>query len=417
MRFPRLFNRKIETKESAAAASIVLSPGQARWTPRNYLKLAQESYCKNVIAYHAVRTVADAVADVRWTAWRGEDEVTASPFLDLLAQPNPWQSGREYVGAYVSLHLLSGNGWQERVTVGNTPRELYVLRPDRMKVIEAANGTPGAYLHEGVNGQKVRWDIDPNTGESDVRHDKAFNPINDWYGFSPVEAAAYAIDQHNESMAMLQALLQNSARPSGALKSAGRLADDAYNRLKSEIERQYQGSENAGRPMLLEGVDWQQMSLNPQELQVVAIMESAGREIARAFGVPPLLLGYKGDNTFANYQEARLAFYHDTVIPIANRLAHDWSDWLGPAFGDLVIKPDFDHVEAIVEKKRQLWTMADSSDDLTINERRTLKGYGPISGGDVLMVDMGKVPLDDAGLGSLDADTMKALAYGLERKG
>jgi HK97 family phage portal protein len=298
MKFPNPFRR--EVKESAAARTMVLTPGQPAWTPRDYRSFAVEGYQKNVIGYQAINRVADAVASVRWTAWRGETELTEHPILTLLDRPNPLQSGKELIRAKVGFLLISGNCYDERVTVGGQPRELYTLRPDRMKVIEGETGIPAGYVYE-VGGRKARWDMDPRTLQCDIRHGKLFNPVNDWYGMAPIEAGAFAIDQHNLSMAWMQSLLQNSARPSGALvtKDATTVSDEQYNRLKTELEDQYSGARNAGRPMLLEGgLTWQQMGLSPTDMGIIEGKYSSARDVALAFGVPPQLLGIPGDNTY-----------------------------------------------------------------------------------------------------------------------
>lgn len=420
MKFPRIFGRR-EEKASATGALMVMAPGQAAWSARDYKAFADEAYRKNVVAYQAVNRIADAVASVRWTLWRSESEITDHEVLKLLAKPNPGQSGAQYIQAKIGYLLLSGNGYEERVKVGGATRELYQLRPDRMKVLQGANGFPKGYTYE-VGGRKVQWDMDARTMECDVRHIRMFNPLDDWYGLSPVEASAYAIDQHNEAMSWMQALLQNSARPSGAMvmKDGETLSDEAFNRLKSQIDEQYSGSRNAGRPMMLEGgLDWKPMGLSPTDMGIVDAKNAAARDIALGFGVPPQLLGIPGDNTYANYQEARLAFWEDTVIPLLDWIAQDWSDWL--TGGELMLKPDLDQVPAIVEKRQTLWDMADKATDLTINERRELKGYKPIQGGDVLLVSAAQTSLESASMppenDTPEADLQKAmglLGYGSE---
>lgn len=396
MKFPRLFGRGIappEAKASAAGAIMVLTPGQPVWTPRDYKSFADEAYRKNVVAYAAINRIADAVASVRWTAWRGEQELANHPVLDLISNPNPGQSQSQYLQAKVGYLLLSGNGYEERVIVGGQARELYQLRPDRMKIIPGSNGFPVAYQYEH-NGQRVTWDVDPVTMMSDVRHLRTFNPADDWYGLSPIEASAYGIDQHNAAMAWMHALLQNSARPSGALvtKDGANLSDDAFHRLKAEIDGNYAGAKNAGRPMLLQGgLEWQQMGLSPIDVQVIEAKNAAARDIALGLGVPPQLLGIPGDNTYSNYEQARLAFWEDTVVPLLDWIASDWSEWLGE--GEVMLKPDLDQIPAIVEKRQRLWDMADKATDLTINERRELKGFKPIEGGDVLLVGAAQIPL------------------------
>ncbi len=421
MGFLDRFRRAPERKESAAAQVLVMTPGQPVWSPRNYEAFSREAYSKNVVAYQCINRISEAVAAVRLGIYRGETELNEHPLAALLRRPNPLQSYGDYVRAKVGFLLLAGNGYEERVTIGGKPRELYQLRPDRMKIIPSSNGVPSGYEYS-VNQQKVTFPMDPRTLACDVRHLKLFNPLHDWYGMSPIEAGAYAIDQNTEAMKHMQALLQNSARPSGALtvKDGQTLADEQFNRLKTQIEEQYSGSANAGRPMLLEGgLDWKQMGLSPTDMGIIETKYASARDIALAFGVPPLLLGIKGDNTFANYAEARLAFWEDTVLPLLEMILTDWNTWLAQPFG-VEVRADVDAIPAIAEKRLQLWKMADASTDLTINERRQIKGYGPVDGGDVVLVPSSQIPLADAILPAdqpvqnLDAATVKALAYGAE---
>jgi HK97 family phage portal protein len=409
--------RRREVKESAAAKIIVTNPGQPVWSARNYEQFAREAYGKNVVAYQAVNKISEAISSVKLMVFRGEQELRDHPLMALLDQPNPMQSGPDYIQSKIGYLLLAGNGYEERVKVGQEVRELYQLRPDRMKIIPSNNGIPAAYEYS-VGGRKVRFEVDQRTLDSDLRHLKLFNPIDDWYGLSPVEAGAYAIDQLNESMAWLQALLQNSARPSGALvlKDGGSLSDDNFNRLKSQIEEQYSGSRNAGRPMLLEGgLDWKQMGLSPADMGIIEAKFSAARDVALAFGVPPLMLNIPGDNTYSNYKEARLAFWEDTVLPLLNMVLKDWNAWLAKPYG-VEIRPNVDEIPAIAEKRQQLWQMADASNDLTINERRAMKGYGPIDGGDVVLINASQIPLGSPVDAELTAKDLAAFAYGIEQK-
>jgi HK97 family phage portal protein len=410
-----------EAKESRAGAAMVMTPGQPAWSNRDYAAFADEGYRKNVVAYQAINKVADAVASVPWMAFRGQEELIEHPVLSLLRRPNPMQSGAQYVRAKVGFFLLSGNGYEERIVMGGQVREMYQLRPDRMRVIPGANGFPVAYEYKNA-GRVVRWDIDPATMDSDVRHIKSFNPLDDWYGLSAIEAGAYAVDQNNEAMKWMQALLQNSARPSGALSSPpdSPLSDDQFNRLKVQIDEQYSGARNAGRPMLLEGgLQWEQMGLSPVDMQIIETKFSSARDVALALGVPPQLLGIPGDNTYSNYQEARLAFWEDTVIPLIDLIADDWNSWLAEPQG-IELRPDLDQVPAIADKRRILWDMADKATDLTINERRAMKGYEPVEGGDAILVPASNISLGLASAPLADpidlppADA-KAWVYGGDR--
>src|SRR6185295_3960476 len=278
--------------------------------------------------------------------------------------------------------LLAGNAYVEAVAVDSEGRrdvrELHVLRPDRMKLVPGADGWPEAYEYT-VAGRAVRFE--QAAALPPILHLTLMHPLDDHYGLAPLEAAAVALDTHNAAAIWNKALLDNAARPSGALVYAGPdgavLSDGQFERLKRELEDTYQGARNAGRPLLLEGgLDWKPMSLSPKDMDFMEAKHTAAREIALAFGVPPQLLGIPGDNTYANYQEANRVFFRATVLPFANRIAGALSAWLAPAFGDVRLMVDADQVDALAADRAALWSRISEAPFLTLNEKRAAVGYG-----------------------------------------
>jgi len=145
-----------EQKRSAAAPMIALHmAGRPVWTPRNYAALAQAGFAGNPVGYRAVRMIAEAAASIPWLAYAGDSEDAGHPLLKLLARPNGGQPGREFFEMLYGFLLVSGNTYVEKVDVDGEPRELFALRPDRMKAIASASGWPEAYEYS-VNGQTVR---------------------------------------------------------------------------------------------------------------------------------------------------------------------------------------------------------------------------------------------------------------------
>jgi HK97 family phage portal protein len=371
-------------KSSATAPLIALHhTGQPVWSPRDYATFAREGYARNPIVYRAVRMIAEAAASVPLRLFEGAAEIEEHPLLALLAHPNAAACGPDLLEDWYGYLLIAGNAYMEAVGVGDgAPRELHVLRPDRMKIIPGADGWPEAYEYT-ANGSAVRFRQSPEDGVRPILHMALFNPSNDYYGMSPIEAASSAIDLHNAASAWNKALLDNAARPSGALVYAaanGHLNDEQFSRLRAELETNYQGSRNAGRPMLLEGgLDWRAMSLTPQEMDFMEAKHAAAREIALAVGVPPMLLGIPGDNTYANYQEASRVFWRQTVVPLVTRTLKAFSGWLGPRFGEgLELRPALDKVEALASERAALWERVASADFLTVDEKRAAVGYGPL---------------------------------------
>ncbi|MCK0209029.1 phage portal protein [Starkeya koreensis] len=371
-----------DTKASRAQALVALLSGQRpQWTPRDYGALAREGYQRNAIAHRCVRLIAQSVGEVRLVLMEEGREILAHPLLDLMARPNARLSGSGFMEALASHLMIAGNAYVEAVALGGAPRELHVLRPDRMRVVPGTDGWPQAYDYT-AGGRTVRF-AQEGAGQlvAPILHVALFNPLDDHYGAPPLEAAQVALDLHNAAGAWNKALLDNAARPSGALVygGAGNLSDEQFDRLKEELEANFAGAANAGRPLLLEGgLDWRPLSLTPKEMDFLEARNAAAREIALAFGVPPMLLGIPGDATYANYAEASRVLWRQSVLPLARRLAGELCQWLAPAFGTarLSLEPDLDAVEALHGEREALWRRVSEASFLTDDEKRQAVGYG-----------------------------------------
>jgi HK97 family phage portal protein len=356
---------------------------QPVWAPRDYATFAREGYMQNAVVYRCVRMIAEAAASIPLLVYDGDSELEDHPLRTLIRRPNPVSTGTDLMESWYGHLLVSGNAYLEAVALDGELRELHALRPDRMKVIPGPEGWPEAYEYS-VAGRTALLDGEPVEGVRRVLHMKLFHPANDHYGMSPIEAAATAIDIHNTAAKWNKALLDNSARPSGALVYSardGNLTPEQYERLKHELETNFQGAQAAGRPLLLEGgLDWKSMSLSPKDMDFMEAKNAAAREIALAIGVPPVLLGIPGDATYSNYQEANRAFWRQTVIPHAQRTANALSRWLAPAYQrDLTFAIDLDALEALSSERDALWSRLEKTSFLTNNEKRQAIGYGNAS--------------------------------------
>lgn len=368
-----------EEKASRTGALVALfSQGRPRWTPRDYAALAREGYAKNPIAFRSVRMIAEAAASVPLLLYDGAQEHDEHPLLALLSRPNTRQTGADLIEQIAGYLLVSGNAYLERVSILDEVRELHALRPDRMKVVPGGDGWAEAYEYR-AGGSSVRFAMSETPAP--ILHLTLFNPLDDHYGMSPLEAAQASLDVHNAASAWNKALLDNAARPSGALvysAAGGNLSDEQFERLKSELEAHYQGAANAGRPLLLEGgLDWKGLSLSPKDMDFVEAKHIAAREIALAFGVPPMLLGIPGDNTYSNYAEANRAFWRQTIVPLVRRVSGAMAQWLQPAYAARIsILPDLDQIEAIAEDRSALWKRVAEASFLSDEEKRAALGYG-----------------------------------------
>ena len=370
--------------------SFYLNLEQPVWTDRSYLQFAQQGFVKNVVAYRAVNMIAQGASTIPIKVYGGDDQVRLDQHevLGLLQQPNPQQSLIEFLEAIYLYRLISGNTYIfSTCEIGKMPKELYVLRPDRVQVIPGKNFLPKAFRYS-IGKNKFDYGVDAISGIAKILHIKNFHPSSDWYGLSPIEAAAYSIDQHNSAAAWNQSLLQNGARPSGAIvvKEEKHISEEQFSRLKEQVNENFSGFKNAGKPMILEGgLAWQDISLSPKDMDFIHCKNSAARDIALAFGVPPQMLGIPGDSTYNTYAEARIALWEQRIIPYAEDTTSRLSHWLSNLSGQkFTIKIDKDNIPILAEKREQLWERVRNADFMTVNEKRQQFGLAPMTDRDNL---------------------------------
>ncbi|SFS07962.1 phage portal protein [Yoonia litorea] len=366
-------------KASAAGRVAALgAAGRVVWSPRDVASLTKAGFTGNPIGFRAVKLIAEAAAAMPVIVQDTNQRFDVHPVQALLQRPNVAQGRAELFEALIGQILLTGNGYVEAAGAEGFPDELHVLRSDRMSVVPGTDGWPVAFDY-AVGGRKHRFAV--VEAQSPVCHIKSFHPQDDHYGMTALTAAAAAIDVHNAASRWSKALLDNAARPSGAIVYGGSdgqssLTPDQYDRLLMEMETQHQGARNAGRPMLLEGgLDWKPMGFSPSDMEFQKTKEAAAREIAVAFGVPPMILGIPGDATYANYQEANRAFYRLTVLPLISRVLGSLGAWLSEFAGEeIFLRPDLDQVPALSAERDAQWRRVSDAAFLSDAEKRHLLG-------------------------------------------
>ncbi len=323
---------------------------------------------RNPVALRAVRLVAEGLASL--TIEAGE---AGHPAQDLV-KPALLEG--------IATHLLlSGNAYVETgMDLGGRPAALWLLRPERMRLETDGNGWPQAWAYQ-VGGRVQRLAAEGDAQAPGVLHLKAMNPLDDHLGLGALEAASESVALLHAAGRWNRSLIANAARPSGALVLEGEdgpLSPEQFERLASEIEAGFQGAANAGRPMLLEGgLKWQALSLTPAEMDFQKAREAAARDVALAFGVPPMLLGLPGDSTHANYAEANVALWRLTILPLLGRVLDGLSRHLEMWWPGLKLAADLDLVPALWADRERLWRHVGDATFLSDNEKREMLGWAP----------------------------------------
>jgi len=341
----------------------------------------REGYLSNPVAQRAVKLVAEGVGSaVVYDAGKPSQESASTGSaraVSLISGPLLETTAMQL--------MLHGNAFvQVLADDRGEAAELFALRPERVGVEADAGGWPVAYLYR-VGEARSRIAARDPLGRVQVVHVRGMHPLDDHYGLGCLGCAAGAVGLHNQATRWNKALLDNAARPSGALvydpgDGGAAMSPDQYARLQAQMEAGFAGAGNAWRPMLLEGgLRWQAMSLTPADMDFVGLKAAAAREIALAFGVPPMLLGLPGDAAYANYREANKALWRLTILPLAGKILDALSAGLGAWSPGCKLAVDVDQVTALTEDRERLWNAVSGADFLSREEKREMLGFGPVS--------------------------------------
>ena len=341
--------------------------------PSSYEAQVRSGVVGNPVAQRAMRLVSEGAGSA---ALKVAGVADGARVTALIARASAGQGLVETLASHLLLH---GNGYVQVIAgADGTPAELFALRPERVSVEADARGWPMAYLYR-VGDSVTRLSPEDASGRTSVLHLKALHPLDDHYGLGCVGAAAGAVAIHNAASVWNKALLDNAARPSGAMVydpgDGSVLSPEQFERIRREMEVAFAGAANAGRPMLLEGgLDWKAMSLTPAEMDFVGLKSAAAREIALAFGVPPMLMGLPGDNSYANYREANKALWRQTILPLVSKIGAGLAQGLDGWWPGLRIEPDLDAVPALSDERAALWERVAAADFLSAEEKKAMLG-------------------------------------------
>ena len=357
---------------TASAMQGWLPAFEAGPAPRSYeyRRAIAEGFLANPIAQRSVRLLAEGV---------GQAPLDCSePRLAALVTTT--SAGQSLVETLAASLLLHGNAYVQIIKdASGTPIELFALRPERVKVVLDARGWPCGFDY-AVDGHTTHLASEDENGWPSVIAIRAMHPLDDHCGAGALEAAWQAVLIHNAATAWNRSLLENAARPSGALVyetgDGAALAHEQFERLRRELDVAFSGATNAGRPMLLDGgLKWQSIALSPADMDFATLKSAAARDIALAFGVPPMLLGLPGDNTYANYREANRALWRLTLLPLAEKLFAALREGLAPWFPEAALRIDLDQVPALSEDRERLWSQVSDADFLSRAEKRQMLGF------------------------------------------
>lgn len=337
-------------------------------------------FVENPCVRRSVNVIASSLSSIKFKIFRDGKYLTDHVLYDLLNKPNGMDSWTSFMEGLVTNYMIFGNAYVA-VLDGGHGLELHNLNPEKMTVVPGSNGVPAAFEYS-VDGKMIKFD---NSTKSlpKVGHIKTFNPGNNWYGLSPLDAIRVSANLHQSITLHNLALINNGGRVGGVVslkKGPNRLSDKEKEAIKQNIVQMYQGPENAGRIAFVEGgdFDWKPMGATASDMDYINAKTLAAREISEALGVPAILIGgvgIKGESTHANFKEIVERFNEGTVLPLAQRIFSFLNNWLVSEIDPTCsIQMDLDHFLPLHDKRFSLWDKVNEATFLSNQEKRILLG-------------------------------------------
>ncbi len=418
----QLYVRRFTNRVFGRKASPFIWPswrgGRPEWHLVDYQAYAQEGYNVNSLVYSALMYKAKAVIASPLRAYKGDPlhpEVLPAdaPLSQLIARPNPYQSGAEFMQLAVVYLNLDGNCFihLDRPLRSQPPVAMRLLRPDRVFIVpDTQNGIKGfLYVPEGKT-ERSGVPLLPQ----DVIHVKLpnpFDPLEGWgYGISPISPAARSADVDNIVTRYLKLFFEKGTMMSNVLKFDDPLDTDTVAEVKSRWAQQYGGWENWAEVGVIDrGGEVQRLGLTFEEMGFEAIDERNESRILGPFGVPPILLGTRTGlmrSTYSNYEEARRAFWEDTFVAELQLFETELDYYLTGSSPEFV-RFDTSQVPALrkdiyqqITGAHTLWTMGMPADDAFSVVGLDVK---PIPGGKQGYLPVGVIPVGSSPAPALPA--------------
>ena len=309
--------------EGTAYASIY--PVYEQQTPQypnpSPYNLAQTGYRTNELVYACINARAQAIQEAPLKLYIPDPDgdntpelVKKHPMMELLRNPTPGVSQAEFWGIVETTLLISGfSAWEIEYNNGGQPVALWPMRSDWCSFLRGDQKPIRAIRYQPYGLPPADIDIE------NVVMFQYFDPLFPLLkGFSPTMAALRIISTDNEATNIVKAMLHNGGRLSGLLKTQAMLNDIESQRIRDRWRQQHAGAENAGDIAVLgSGVEWQAMSMTPQEMVFNDLDARSEARICMTYRVPPLYIAAKigmDRSTYSNYTEAKKSFYENTIV-------------------------------------------------------------------------------------------------------
>lgn len=383
---------------------------QSEFSPEEYGEYAATS---NEI--HSVVTQrARLMAGIQLKFYRGRSsdkvETPDAPAAELFSRVNPFWTGERLARMdEMCMGLWGESCWALEGPKG-APQEIWWLKPTRVKPVVDESDYISGYKYHSVSGEILHFE------PHEIVWHRYPNPIDEFSPLSPLAAARLAADTAQAMSTSNQALFKRGMQIAGIIVPPAdkvTFSKEQAQDLERDLERRLTGADKAHRWAVLRyEAQFKQMAITPKDAEFVAGLGLSFRQVCRAYGMQPALLGDTAGATLANVTAFERIEWTRALKPDAEfRAAEVREQYLtrfrgsGPDWCEF----DFSSVPSLQESETESWLREAQALDrgaITINEWRASKGKPSVPWGDRPYMPVNKAPL--AADGSLDLPEPKA---------
>lgn len=343
-----------------------------------------------------VRLMCEAVGACKVNVWDVKEDGTRKLntshwVLKLLKSPNRYQTWNEFCETLIINLMLAGNSYTRKTYRNGTKGEIISLMPmmgTQTEVFVLDDGDRSYVYTEGGNkaafAQESIWHV-------------PLMPSNGVVGLSPLQYGARTMGIAIAAEDRVAKLAQNGFKPTGVLMIDRLLTDAQREQIRKQFKELQEGDGDTLK-VLEAGMTYQQVSLSPNDAQLLQTRQFSVPDLARFYGVPSILINDTGSTTGwgTGIAEIKQGFSTLTLQPLLLKLAASMERWLlaPEERGKIEIEFDMSRFLAGTEAQRiEARGNAIKTNQMTINEARALEGRGPVSGGDKMYAQMQMIPI------------------------
>ena len=371
------FVKRITDSEELRA---ILVGGGNGFVSHQYRPLAQAGFKDNDVGYFIIGKIAQMVGSIKLLTDKLPPD--AKRIFTRPQQGKPWKI---WVFEQMVYRLIAGESYAEIIRIGERITELPIIRPDRI------------HPELGINEEDLlRWLVTRGASQKhfepeDIFFSKLLDPLRDWEGWGPLQAARSNIDKRNSISRLDKNVLDNNAAPFGIMKLKQptdgmpfNMSQPQIDDLQDKMDRKF--SDNANKTIVTDfDMAFERIGQTGREMDFTKTDELSARKTAMTFGFPAVLLGFAAGATFANMREAKEYLMLDTILPHLNMILCDVSMELGLPEP---VEPDIQSIPALsdlIARQREAARKDQQAGIISVDEAREEGGYPKEVNGELLV--------------------------------